>query len=99
MVFSSDKRAGLPRGLEQGYSVEGKAFLENLAVAPRGRAEFQRRGAGGAMERTHEIGEVAETDIIGDVGDRAVVVGQPPRRMAQPRAHQILVRGDAERVR
>ena len=51
------------------------------------------------MEGADEIGEIAEADVIGDIGDRAVVVGQPPRRMAQPRAHQILVRGDAEHAR
>ena len=79
--------------------MQGQPFLENLAVAPRGLAEFQRRGAGGAAKRAHEIGQVGEADIIGDIGDRAVVVGQPPRRMAQPRADQILVRGDAERLR
>ena len=50
------------------------------------------------MKSAHEVGEVVETDIVGDVGDRAVVVGQAPRRMAQPRAHQILVRGHAEHV-
>ena len=48
------------------------------------------------MEGADEIGEIAETDIIGDIGDGAILIGQKPRRMAQPRAHQILVRGDAE---
>ena len=33
------------------------------------------------MERAHEIGKIAEADVISDIGDRAVVVGQPPRRM------------------
>ena len=79
--------------------MEGQPFLENLAHPARGLAEPQRRDAGGAVERAHEIGEIAEADVIGDVGDRTVVIGQPPRRMAQPRAHQILVRRDAERVR
>ena len=73
--------------------------MENLAVSPRCLAEFQRRGAGSATKGAHEIGEVRKADVIGDIGDRAVVVGQPPRGMAQSRAYQILVRGDAERLR
>ena len=72
--------------------------MENLALASRSLPELERRDAGGAMEGADEVGEVAEADVIGDVGDRDVVVGEQPRRMPQPRAHQILMRGDAEHV-
>jgi hypothetical protein len=79
--------------------VQAKPFLENLAVPSRGLPEFQGRRAGSTVEGPDEIGKVAEADVIGDLGDRAVVIGQPPRRVAQPRAHQILVRGHAHDVR
>ena len=46
--------------------MQGQPFLENLAVTPRGLAEFQRRGAGGPAKRAHEIGQVCEADVIGD---------------------------------
>src|SRR4051812_35889850 len=98
MTFSSSKAREAARPGES-LASGGQPFLENLAVAPRSLTEFQRRGAGGAAKRAHEIGQVREADIIGDIGDRAVVVGQPPRGVAQPRAHQILVRRDAERLR
>ena len=48
------------------------------------------------MEGADEIGEIAEADVIGDVGDGDVLVSQQPRGMPQARAHQILMRGDAE---
>ena len=34
------------------------------------------------MEGAHEVGEVAEADVIGDIGDRAVVIGKPSRGVA-----------------
>ena len=72
--------------------MHGEPILENLAHPARGLAEPQRRNPGGAVERPDEVGEIAESDVIGDIGDRAVIVGQEARRMTQPRAHQILVR-------
>src|ERR1700748_1515991 len=85
--------------MEMTYSMKPEALLENLALPPRGLPELRRRHAGGAMEGADEIGEVVETDVIGDVGHRFVVVGKVPRGTAQPRAHQILMRGNAERGR
>src|SRR6202051_4806999 len=76
--------------------MQREALLENLALPAGGFAEFSRAEPGGAVEGTDEIGEIGETDIIGDVGQRSVIVGEKPRRMPQPRAHQILVRGDPE---
>src|SRR4051794_30176268 len=78
------------------YSMQAEAFLENLSLASRSLAEAQRRDAGGTMEGAHEVGEVADPHVVSDGGHRALVVGQKPRRMAQSRAHQILVRADAE---
>ena len=51
------------------------------------------------MEGAHEVREVAEPDVEGDVGDRARVLGQQARRVAQAGAHQILVRRHAEHLR
>jgi len=77
----------------------GQPILENLAIAPRRLAEAAGRNASGAMEGAHEVGKVGKADIEGDVGDRAIVVGQQARCMAQTRAHQILVRGHADHFR
>ena len=63
--------------------MQAKAFLENLALAPRGLPEFQRRDAGRAMEGADEIGEIVEADVIGDFGHGFVIVGQLPRCAAQ----------------
>src|SRR5882724_2009895 len=98
MVVSSQKRVCDLRRWRQRYSVQGQPILENLALSPRGLAEPARRDAGRAAECAHEIGEIAETYIVGDIGDGAVSVGQQARRMLEPRAHQILVRGDAEHI-
>ena len=59
--------------------------MEDLALAARGVPEAARRDAGGAVEGADEVREVAEADVVGDVGDRALVVGQEPRGAAQPR--------------
>ena len=48
-----------------------------------------------AAEAAHEVGEVVEADVIGDVGDRAVVAGKSPRRVAQPRGHERTVEATA----
>src|SRR5215813_13079183 len=79
--------------------MKAETFLENLAHPPRRLPELQRRHACCAMKGTDEIGEVIEADVIGDVGHRLVVVGEVARGAAQPRAHQILMRGDAEHGR
>jgi hypothetical protein len=68
-------RASL-RGVEITYLMKREAFLENLAHAARGLTELQGRDAGGAMERTDEIREIAKADVISDVGDVAAVLGQ-----------------------
>src|SRR4051812_17269610 len=80
-------------------SVEDEAFPENPALSARGLPELGRRHAGGAVEGADEIGEIAETDVIGDVGDRDIVLGEQARGVPQPRTHQILMRGDAEHGR
>src|SRR5688572_29864855 len=74
----------------------GEPFLENLAVAARSLAKDARRYAGRAVKAAHEVRQVGKADIEGDLGDRLLCVGEQPRRMAQPRAHQILVRRDVE---
>src|SRR5258708_38944706 len=91
-------RASL-RGVEITYLMKREAFLENLAHAARGLAELQGRDAGSAMERAHEIGEIAKTHVIGDVGDVAAVLGQQPRGLLEPAPHEILMRGDPEHAR
>lgn len=50
------------------------------------------------MKGAYEIGKIVEADIGRDIGDRAIVVGQQSRRMAQPGAQQILMRRDAQDV-
>src|SRR6185312_15263601 len=74
----------------------GASLLENLAIPLRQPAKIARRDAGGAMEGAHEIGQVAEAHIVGDIGDRPLVLGQQPRRTPEPRAHQVLVRRHAD---
>src|SRR4051794_32506146 len=51
------------------------------------------------MERPHEIREIGEADIEGDVGHRAIAVGKEPRRAAKARAHQVLMWGHADDLR
>src|ERR1022692_4151663 len=93
MISGSMARSGSRRS-ELTSSVQGRAFLENLAQSPRGLTEPARREAGGAMKGADEVGEIAEPDIVGNIGDGEVLVSQQLRRAAQPRAHQVLVRGD-----
>src|ERR1700730_15519772 len=99
MVISGKCALETERVRSHTSSVQGQAFLENLAHPPRGLAEPARRDARGAVEGAHEVGEIAESDVVGDIGNGPVIVGQKPRRMPQPRAHQILMRGDAEHAR
>src|SRR5882724_11432442 len=73
-----------------------EALLENLAISFRRPAKPARRDSGSAMKGAHEVGEIAEPDVEGDVGDRAGALRQKARRAAQPRAHQVLVRRHAE---
>ena len=40
--------------------------------------------------------QVGEADVVGDVGHAALLIGEQPCRMAQPRAQEILMRRDAE---
>jgi len=70
--------------------------LENLAVAARGATEATRRDSGGAMEAAQEIGEIGEARVIGDIGDRALILGQQTGGPAQPRADEILMRRHAQ---
>src|SRR3984893_17602150 len=96
MVISGKCALETERVRSHTSSVQGQAFLENLAHPPRGLAEPARRDARGAVEGAHEVGEIAEADVIGDIGDGPLVVGQEARRGAEPRADQILVRGHAQ---
>src|SRR5437868_1509378 len=59
-------------------------------------AEAARRDTGGAVEGADEIGEIAEADIEGDVGDRPAVLGKQARGVTQAAAQQILMRCHAE---
>src|SRR4029077_7570328 len=82
-------------GILDGDGVPG---LENLAISLRRLTEVSRRNSSGTMKRAHEVGEIGEPDIERDIGDGASVVGQQPRRMAQPGANQILVWCHAENL-
>jgi hypothetical protein len=66
------------------------------ALAARGTAEFARRNPSRATEGSNEVGNVAETHIVGDVGDRTVFGRKRPGRAAKTGAHEILVRRYAE---
>src|SRR5262249_54736492 len=99
MLFRIMLERALPRGVEITYSMQCEAFLENLAHAARGLTELQRGDAGRTMEGADEIGEIAKTDVIGDIGYIPAVLGQQACRMAQPRANEILMRGDAQHAR
>src|SRR6185437_3676186 len=85
-----------PRVLEISYSMQGDAFLENLALAPGGLPELERGHAGRAMEGADEIGEIVEPDIVGNLSHGFVVLGQVARGAPQPRAQQVLMRRDTE---
>jgi hypothetical protein len=50
------------------------------------------------MKRADEVGEVAEADVVSDVGDRSGVVGEEARGVAETRTHEVLVWRDAEHV-
>ena len=77
----------------------GEAILEYLALGLCHLPKATRRNTRGAMESTYEIGEIRETYIEGDVGDRARIIGQQARRTTQPQPHEILMRRDAEHLR
>jgi hypothetical protein len=70
-------------------------ILEYFAVAFGGLAEAARRNASGAMERAYKVGKISEPDIERDIGNRAPVICEQARGTAHPRAHEILVRRDA----
>src|SRR4051812_47164969 len=96
MRFSSRSRAKR-RAVERPSQFNARRSWKIL----RSPFEAWRNFSGEAPEarwKVHEVGEVAKADVIGDVGDRTVVIGEAPGRMAQPRAHQILVRRHAEHV-
>src|SRR5262245_11684730 len=78
------------------YAAHAEPILENLAITPSQAAEPSGRDSGGAVERAHEVREVTESDVEGDVRDRAFVAGQEARRAAEPAADQVLVRCHAE---
>src|SRR3974390_3271992 len=99
MSVSVQSRVERPRGMETPYSGQDGAILENLAVPAGGLAERPRGDAGGAMERAHEIGEIAKSDIVGDIGDGDVLAGEQPRGLLEAGTHQILVRCHAEHAR
>ena len=96
MVISSSRRANVARPGDKPSQCRASRSWKILRSPREAWRNCARRDAGGAVEGADEIGQIAEADVIGDVGDRAVVVGQQPRRVAQPRAHQILMRRDAE---
>ena len=48
------------------------------------------------MEASYEVGEISEPDIERNLGNRLFALAQQTRRVTQPRADQILVRGHAE---
>lgn len=48
------------------------------------------------MESTHEIGEIAKTDFVSNIGHRLFAAGKKPRSTAQPRTNEILMRGSAD---
>ena len=73
--------------------------MENIAIAACRLAEPARGNTGGAMERAHEVRQVAEADVERDVADRARFIGEESRRASQPRADQVLVWRHAEHGR
>ena len=74
----------------------GQSDLEKIALPTRGLSKLPWRHAGSPMKRAHEVRQVAETRVEGDLGDRPVTVGELPCRTAQARAHEVLMRGHAE---
>src|SRR5262249_16843212 len=59
-------------------------------------AETARRHAGGAMERPHEIRQIAEPGVVGVGGEGLIAAGREARRGAQARREQVLMRRDAD---
>src|SRR5689334_17244981 len=53
--------------------------------------ERERRAADVPVKRAHEIREILEADLIGDLGDRAVGVAQERDGAAQSQADEILM--------
>ncbi len=61
----------------------GHPFVQHLALPAGHPAEAARRDPGGAVERAHEVGDVAETDLERDLSDRARVVRWTFSRITQ----------------
>ena len=83
MMFSSEDDAPeIARGLETTLVSAGRGVLgKSCASRARPARNLQRRDAGGAVEGADEIGEIAEADVIGDIGDRRCR-RRPARRAA-----------------
>src|SRR6266508_5459413 len=75
-----------------------EAVLEDLALSASGLTEPARRDAGGPMEAAHEVRQVGEADVEGDVGDGSGAVREPARGVAQPCRDQVLVGRHAQRA-
>src|SRR5262249_43497519 len=86
-----------PQVFSRGARLEAWATSPDLIPPLRRQAPLARRHAELGVEAADEVGEVLEADIERDVGDRRAARDQAPRRVAQPRAQQPLMRRDAGR--
>src|SRR5215471_13226944 len=92
LLPASAATLGLPSSQRQ----NGEPLLENLPVSFCRLAKPSRRYPGGAMKRAHEVGEVAESNVEGYIGNRPAAVCQETGRVAQPGANQVLMRCHSE---
>src|SRR5215469_1828715 len=84
------------QGLPSSQRQSGEPLLEDLPLSFCSLAKASRRYSGGAMKRAHEVGEVAESNVEGYVGNRPAAVCKETCRVAQPGANQVLMRGDSQ---
>ena len=76
-----------------------RAFLEDLAIAAGQLAKLTRRHARRTMKRTYEVGQITKTNFKSNIRDRTILICQQARGSAQSRAHEILMRRNAEHAR
>ena len=74
----------------------GEPIPQSFALSLRDLAKGTRRDPGRAAKRAYEVRQVAEADVVRDVGDRPGIFRQQTGRVTQSATDQVLVRRDTE---